>query len=262
MEMDRALNNDWYYWRLVATGFCFAIFAIGGVVLGAVTTTLLPLFIWDQQRRRRFLRFLVHLSFRCFVGLMRVVGVLTYEIHGRDKLSVPGQLVIANHPTLIDVVFLIACIPNGICIVKQNLLESYFVGGLLRRAGYIGNTSQPKAALEACVEALNSGATLIMFPEGSRSIPGTNQRFRRGAAYVALAAHKEFTPVHISCSPSTLTKSERWHDIPKRRIHFVMSVGENIPLEAPDRMISKRVAAKVMTDRAGQLLLKTATAYE
>ena len=257
MDMDRALRTDFYYWRLFATGFCFVAFGVGGIVLGILVTPLLPLFFRDRDHRERAVRRLIYLTFRVFVGLMKSVGVLTYEFHGREKLRAPGQLVIANHPTLIDVVFLIAAVPNGVCIVKQDLLHSRFVGGLLRRAGYIGNTAEPEASLEACVEALRRGATVVLFPEGSRSVPGTSQRFRRGAAYVALAAQKDLSPVYIACSTPTLTKSERWHDIPNRRIHFAIRVGDKIPFVTPNTT-SKRSTAQAITDRAKRYFLQEA----
>ncbi|WP_245395071.1 hypothetical protein [methane-oxidizing endosymbiont of Gigantopelta aegis] len=38
-----------------------------------------------------------------------------------DKLNRPGQLIVANHPTLIDIVFLISRIPYACCIVKDSL---------------------------------------------------------------------------------------------------------------------------------------------
>ncbi len=256
MDMDRALNTDFYYWRLLATGFCFTVFGIGGLVLGIVITPLLRLVVWDRARRQRVVRKLVHWCFGMFIGLMRYLGVLTYEIHGRKRLSEPGQLVIANHPTLIDVVFLVARIPNGICVVKDDLLHNYWLGALLRSAGYVGNAEDPQASLTACANALRSGATLIMFPEGGRSVPGTSRRLRRGAAYVALATQKELTPVHISCNPPTLTKANRWHDIPHRRMHFVIDVGDRISYAPPNGSMSQRVRAQVITERVTRHLLQ------
>lgn len=262
MDMDRALRTDFYHWRLLATGFCFTAFGLGGVVLGLAIAPLLGLFVWNRERRERSVRVLVHLSFRTFIGLMHGLGVLTYEVRGRQHLSEPGQLVIANHPTLIDVIFLVACIPNAVCVVKEELMRSLGVGLLLRRAGYIGNAADPQTSLNACVEALHAGATLVMFPEGSRSIPGSSPRLRRGAAYVALAAQKELTPVHISCKPSTLTKSERWYDIPHRRMHFIINVGHRIPVAEPNGMTSQRATAKDITERVRRILLQETPAYD
>jgi 1-acyl-sn-glycerol-3-phosphate acyltransferase len=261
MDMDRALRTDFYYWRLFATGLSFTAFGLGGLVLGAAITPLLRLAIWNRERRERTVRLFVHLSFRFFIGMMHRLGVLTYEVHGRQNLREPGQLVIANHPTLLDVVFLVACIPNAVCVVKEELLRSVGLGMLLRAAGYVGNAADPQNSLAACVEAMRRGATLIMFPEGSRSVPGLQRRLRRGAAYVALAAQKEFTPIHISCEPSTLTKGERWYDIPHRRMHFVISVGHRIPITAPEST-STRDAANDITERVRLILLQETPAYE
>ena len=136
MDMDRALRTDFYYWRLFATGFCFAAFGIGSVVLGLAITSVLRLLLWNRKRRERAVRRLVHLSFRFFIGMMRQLGVMTYEVHGRQYLREPGQLVIANHPTLIDVVFLVACIPNAVCVVKDELLHSFGDEDLARPETY------------------------------------------------------------------------------------------------------------------------------
>ena len=260
--MDRALKTDFYYWRMFATGLCFVAFGIGGLLLGIVVTPLLSTVVRDDQRYRRLVRKIVHLSFRIFIGLMRFLGVMTYEFRGLPRLTEPGQFVIANHPTLIDIVFLVARIPDGICVVKDELLHNYWLGALLRSAGYVGNATDPLASLAICAAALHSGATLIMFPEGSRSIPGASRRLRRGAAYVALATQKELTPVHIRCNPPTLTKASRWHDIPYRRIHFVIDVGDRIPVAPPESSMSQRVNAQAITERVTRHLLQEAPAYE
>ncbi len=52
---------------------------------------------------------------------MSGVGVLSYEFHGAERLGRPGQIILANHPSLIDVVFLIGFTPQATCIVKEAL---------------------------------------------------------------------------------------------------------------------------------------------
>ncbi len=262
MDVDRTLKTDFYYWRLFATGLCFVAFGVGGLVLGFLVTPLLHVAIRDRARRQRLVRKLVHWSFGLFIGVMRFLRVMTYEFHGLQRLSEPGQFVIANHPTLIDIVFLVARIPDGICVVKDELLRNYWLGALLRQAGYVGNAADPQTSLATCADALRSGATLIMFPEGSRSVPGTTRRLRRGAAYVALATQKDLTPVHISCTPPTLTKANRWHDIPSRRMHFVIDVGDRIPVAPPDSSTSQRVSARAITERVTRHLLQETPVYE
>ncbi len=127
------------FWRVLATGFSFALFGVGGVVLRVLVFPLLALCVHEPAAHQRAARGAVSMSFRAFVGVMRLLGVLRYEVRGLDKLDRKGQLILANHPTLIDTVFLIAFVPNADCIVKGALSNNPFMRGPIRAAGYIRN---------------------------------------------------------------------------------------------------------------------------
>ena len=85
---------------------------------------------------------------------------------------------------------------------------------------------------------------MIIFPEGTRSVPGQPCRFQRGAAAIALQADKILTPVTISCYPSTLTKAEKWYQIPDRRFHLAMHVGDDMALRDFLEMEPRTVAVR------------------
>ena len=53
---------------------------------------------------------------------MHRLGIMRYKINGLEKLNRPGQLILANHPTLIDIVFLLSRIPVASCIVKKKIM--------------------------------------------------------------------------------------------------------------------------------------------
>src|SRR5688572_17047810 len=112
---------DAFYWRLVATGLSFAIFGVGGLVMGAIILPLQRLLPGGIEARRSRARRAVQAGMRAFVGVMRTLGVLTYEARGIERLGQPAQLIVANHPSLIDVVFLIAFAPRATCVVKEAL---------------------------------------------------------------------------------------------------------------------------------------------
>lgn len=114
--MKKTLN---YYWRLVATGFSFSIFGLGGVCLRIFIFPVIKLLSSNQQQKILNIQKLVHYSFYFFIGIMHKLGIMTYEIKGLDKLNQPGQLIIANHPTLIDIVFLISRIPQPIALSNK-----------------------------------------------------------------------------------------------------------------------------------------------
>jgi 1-acyl-sn-glycerol-3-phosphate acyltransferase len=219
-----------YGWRLFATGLSFSVFGIGGIILWFLVFPLLNAMPGSGVGKRRRSQQCVHYSFYFFIGLMHRIGIMTYDINGLEKLNRPGQLIIANHPTLIDIVFLISRIPNANCIVKEKLWHNPFTRGPIVNAGYISN-GDPVQMIEDCVACLKQGGILIIFPEGTRSVPGKPYKFLRGAAAIALKAQSIVTPVTLTCVPSTLTKAEKWHQIPVRRFHLAMRVGDDFVLD-------------------------------
>ncbi|MCP2075829.1 UNVERIFIED_ORG: 1-acyl-sn-glycerol-3-phosphate acyltransferase [Pseudomonas lini] len=224
-------HRDAYYWRLFATAASFALFGLGGLCLRVLVFPLLAWLPGDAQAHRQRARRTVGRLFWFFIRFMARTGVLTYQIDGAEKLGRPGQMIIANHPSLIDVVFLIGLVRDANCVVKQSLWENPFTRGPLRSTQYISNDGSMDM-LAAASDALQDGQSLIVFPEGTRTQPGHAPAFHRGAAAIALRGAKILTPVTIKVSPTTLTKAEPWYRIPHRRVHFSFRVGADIDPQA------------------------------
>lgn len=217
-------------WRIVATGFCFFVFGSAGVLLGIFCVPVLLLFFRDKGRRLHASRFIVHHFFRFFIGLMNFVGVLDYELYGIEKLQRPGLLILSNHPTLIDVVFIISLIPQSGCVVKSALARNPFTRAPVKAAGYITNDAG-LAMVDDCRTALASQETLVIFPEGTRTPLSGEVELQRGAANVAIRCRKAVTPVVITCTPRGLAKSQKWYRVPAKRMHFVIRVHEDLQVD-------------------------------
>lgn len=215
-------------WRVFGTGTSFVFFGLGAVVLGF---TLLPVLRFSTLDRRRGIARVqraVSASMRLFLWFMNTVGVVTQEVYGREKLAPLGQFVVANHPTLIDVVILIGMMPEVDCIVKQALWRNVFLRWPVYWAGYISNATG-EGLVAACADALRGGRSLLVFPEGTRTKPGRPLDFQRGAAQIALAAQVPLRPVTITCDPITLFKGNPWWRVPARKARFVITVGDPVP---------------------------------
>jgi len=231
-----------HFWRVGATGMSFAfIFAGGGLLAGLA----LPALFLMRTRQRERLQLVIHAMFCFYLLCLRRLGLLTLEFEGVERLQVPGgRLVVANHPSLLDVVMLMALIPNAQCIVKNELWNHRLLGPLMRRAGYIRNDLEPEAFLAACQESLGKGQSLIIFPEGTRSQPGQPPRFRRGFANLATLTEASIQLVLITCDPPTLIKGEPWWRIPASRPTFRLVAGECLDAQSylgyPHRSLAAR----------------------
>ena len=105
--------------------------------------------------------------------MMRFLQVLKLEVDPqlKKRLATESLFICASHPTLIDVVILHSLIENANCIVKAALRESFALSSPVRAANYIANDSGSEL-IEACAASLARGDTLVVFPEGTRSVPG------------------------------------------------------------------------------------------
>lgn len=214
-------------WRVLATGLCFGVFGVGSLLLGIVVFPLLHLLVWNAGRRVHIARDVIRALFRFFIGLMRTTRVLTVELHGLERLRGGGRLILANHPTLIDVVLLMSVVEQGDCIVKGALGRNPITRGTVRAAGFVFNDGG-EGLLQDCLRSLRTGSNLIIFPEGTRSSRTEPMRLQRGAARVAVHGELDITPVRIRCTPATLAKGEKWYRVPARRPHFRVEVDEAI----------------------------------
>ena len=239
-------RRDLWWWRLIMTGFSFSLFGLGALVVGTVLLPIVKIIPASRDVRRRRARAVMSAALRFFIGVMHRGGVLTYEFHGRDRLGRAGQMVVANHPTLIDVVFLLAFMPTAGCVVKQGLWRNPLTRWAVTMVEFIPN-DQTASMIEGAAGALRERQTLIFFPEGTRTRPNQPMVFHRGAANIALKAADVVTPVYIGCRPTTLTKAEPWYRIPYRRPHFSLAVGEDLDL-SPYRNAPLPLASRALNE--------------
>lgn len=229
-------------WRIVATGVAFLCIFFGGGVLALCLRPLLALRPGDRRGRTQHA---IHRLFRFYLRLLKIGGLLRLEVAGVEGLAkAPGHIVVANHPSLLDVVILMSLIPRAQCIVKHQLWQHRFLGPLMRQAGYISNALEPEAMIAACAASLASGESLIIFPEGTRTQPGQPLVFQRGFAHLATETGAPVLPVTISCDPPTLIKGEPWWRIPPRPPVFQLRVGQPVPTEKISPNTNRGLAAR------------------
>jgi 1-acyl-sn-glycerol-3-phosphate acyltransferase len=112
----------------------------------------------------------------------------------------PRAIIVPNHQSFLDIYLLGAQGQANICQVTKSwpyrLL--FFFAPTMRSAGYIDAESLPAEDVEAlCLQRLQEGATLVIFPEGRRTRNGSLGRFHSGAFRVAVRAQIPVLPLLI-----------------------------------------------------------------
>ncbi len=217
------MNPFKYFWQMCVKGVALLFIFFGGGVLAVVIIPIAGLVGGPSiDRTQRF----IHYSFKAYLRVLLVCGMIRLEINGAEKFAGPGRMVIANHPSLLDVVILMSLIPKVQCIVKHQLWDHRYLGFLMRSAGYIPNDLPPEKMLERCKTAMDSGQLLIVFPEGTRTRPNALPHFQRGFSNIAMLTSSKIQPVVIHCDPPTLFKGEPWWHITEQTPHFRLFVNE------------------------------------
>ncbi|RZA16074.1 MAG: 1-acyl-sn-glycerol-3-phosphate acyltransferase [Lysobacteraceae bacterium] len=247
-------------WRTVGTALSFAAFGVGGMLLRLLVFPPLRLLTRDRATLRRRARALIGRSFAAHIGLMHRLGVMTYEIRGLERLDRKGLLVLANHPTLVDVVLLVSRLPNTDCVVKSRLANNPFTRGPVRATGYICNDNGA-ALIDDCIASVRSGYNLLIFPEGTRTPRGELLGpMQRGGANIAVRGRFDVTPVVIRCEPRTLGKGEKWYRVPSRRFHLSVDVLPDLPVApfladgSPEPLAARRLTTALGDIFRGELL--------
>ena len=223
-----------YGWRLFATGASFVVFGVCGLLFSLFAYPLAQL--WPHAApRQRLVTTLIHWFFRALVAALQRTGVMELDVEGVARLRASGPaIVVANHPTYLDVVVLLALMPSACCVVKNAHWGNPCFWGIVRAAAYVSN-ADPVEFVADCSRQLAAGNTMIIFPEGSRSpAPNRLHAFSRGFAYIALNAGVPIVPVLMNCDPPAFTKEMRWYDVPSRPFRFSVNVLDPVGVERLD----------------------------
>jgi 1-acyl-sn-glycerol-3-phosphate acyltransferase len=221
--MARSLN---WYWRLGATGFGYALFGFGGMVLSVTLFPLMLVLIRDRDRRRRAAQWTISRGFRLFLRTLDILGVSEARVENMDQLrAAKGMLITPNHPTLLDVVHILSWMDSCQCVIKAALFSNPFMAGVVRAAGYIRNDGDPEQLITDCAAHLRHGANIVIFPEGTRTPSGEPLgRFQRGMANIALHTPADLIPVLVYCNHNALKKGAPWYRIPPSKIRYRFQV--------------------------------------
>jgi 1-acyl-sn-glycerol-3-phosphate acyltransferase len=132
------------------------------------------------------------------------------QLTGAERLDPAKSYVLAsNHQSIYDIPILFASLPLQLRIVAKASLGSFpFLGWHLQRTGHLlVNRKNPGAGIVQKMRRLVSEAhSLIVFPEGTRSVDGRVGRFKKGSFLVAVEAALPVVPVSVSGSRHVMQK--------------------------------------------------------
>jgi len=189
-------------WHLART-VCFLIPAISVYTIVLGTLSLLSTIV-DRRGDA------AHWCARTWARLILKTTGVRVAVSGLEALDRQRTYVFAaNHQSIYDIPIVFASIPFQLRIVaKESLGRIPFMGWHLRWAGHLlVDRSHPGAGVvKKMAKLVDEHHSLIVFPEGTRSLDGTMGRFKGGSFVLALESGVPIVPLSISGSRHVMTK--------------------------------------------------------
>lgn len=139
------------------------------ICLGWLPFALLFNPLLPQRWARSIGRAFISNGFRFYLRILEIFCACRFELQELDQLRDSGPLIIAaNHPSLLDAVMIVSRLPNAVCVMKASLMDNLLFGAAARLARYIRNDAPLEMILNSR-QALQDGARLVIFPEGTRT---------------------------------------------------------------------------------------------
>jgi 1-acyl-sn-glycerol-3-phosphate acyltransferase len=230
-------------WLPLAYYLSWLHFGLGGLALNLACAPFLLL-----PRRERFgarARAAARRMFDAWLRWMHLSGVVDVHFHGFERPLPRGVVYVVNHPTLVDAPFLLARLPDTVCIFKPALLRHPAIGPAALLCGYVSGDAGVDGIRRAA-ERVASGCSLLVFPEGTRTAPGsTLNELRPGFALIARRARSPLQLIHVRSSPLMARKGHPWWKLPPLPGRFEFTLGELIPFDpdTPTTRLCERVDA-------------------
>ena len=199
--------------RKIRSAMVFISFFVFGC--GAV---LLNFFVFPFIKNNKFLcSDIIHYAWKFFVNFMITLGLFKIEIKKLSKIE--NKIIVATHPSFIDIVILIALIPRSTCFVKKELAHKPILKNLVNSI-FITNEVDLDELKSKSKEMLDMGFNVIIFPSGIRHRRNEFPKIKKGASLVALNSNKNIVPIKFFTDYDFMFINQPFYEVGENRVTF------------------------------------------
>ena len=196
------------------------------------------------------------------VSIVWARGILNWNplwrlaVSGRANIQKgKNYVVVANHQSLLDILAVTAALSLHFkFLAKRELFYIPFMGWAMGLAGYIpvdrSSHESGKKAVFRISDLLKRKLSVLLFPEGTRSLDGKIQAFKMGAFKLARENNVEILPIVIEGTGTALPKKSM---LVRKRSIFVVSIGKSVSMADTGSSSLEEKKEKVRHEMIGRL---------
>lgn len=121
-------------------------------------------------------------------------------------------VIVSNHQSLLDILILFRLFKHFKWVSKTEIFRVPVIGWIMILNKYIkvkrGDKKSILKMMETCKKVLKSGISILMFPEGTRSVDGNLGVFKDGAFNLALETQTDILPIIIDGTSKAIPKKK------------------------------------------------------
>jgi 1-acyl-sn-glycerol-3-phosphate acyltransferase len=210
MTLSRRLLRIYHYPANIVS---WALFAAVGVTLNLVCALLL--LMPNRARRGTAVRATIRRLFVAWCAWLHATRLIFVRFHGFNPDAMAGPAVyIANHPGLLDATFILSRLPDAICIFKPAIMRNPVLGPAALMAGYVSGDNGVDLIRDVASRVAD-GHSLLIFPEGTRTVPGTALNpLKPGFALIAARAQVPVRLIIVRAPVDLVPKGWSWWRAP------------------------------------------------
>lgn len=196
----------WTMSKLLKSAFALTYFVLGCLIL----TILGPFFTLLNPVNRGKSRYGYHVLLSTFAkSMIYVMGNVKKTIlnPAGEAFSKPAVL-ICNHQSVLDILLTLMLHPKVILLTNHWVWNSPLFGAVARMADFYPVDEGVEKSLPVLAKKVAAGYSLVVFPEGTRSVDGTLGRFHKGAFFLAEKLHLDLLPLVLHGTGYVMSKGD------------------------------------------------------
>lgn len=212
---------------LTITTLTYILFITGSLLLFIIRILLIFVPVSSKKKKEIFSRMTMYFM-RAFLFL---IFYTNKEIINptAEKFEKPA-IIVANHQSMIDILIMLSLTPKMIMVTNKWVWNSPVFGHVVRYAGFIPSHKGFENMNEILREKIADGYSVVIFPEGTRSVDGKIKRFHKGAFMLAKNLKLDIVPITLYGTGQLLNKRQMYYVKPGT---YVASI---LPRITPDKL--------------------------
>lgn len=206
--IKKRIQNNKFPWTI--SGFLKSAFAFSYFILGCLLLTIIGLLFKLNPFDKEKGKYLYHVILSKFTwSLMYIMGnVKKTIINSRNEDFSKPAIIICNHQSFLDILSVVMLTPKLILFTNKWVWNSPVFGAVVKMADYYPVAQGAQPSLELLQSRINEGYSIMVFPEGTRSVDGNIKRFHKGAFFLAENLKVDILPIVLHGTGYTMSKND------------------------------------------------------